>query len=154
MEETLRECEDSVHVMPLDARSFFMNIGKTENGCFYGNVSQLFYKEDCCFCGLDSAVLKIDKMINERTCAALSSKEKEFPEKQGQDLSNLTAEKPTAPEKRKNMQSFLIDVMYRQHSSWQGRVTWLHTSDAPEKAYFRSVLELLGLIQSSFEKEA
>ena len=48
---------------------------------------------------------------------------------------------------------FIIDIMYRQNSSWQGSITWkkktenLHKS---QKVHFRSVLEMLKLIDSSF----
>lgn len=41
--------------------------------------------------------------------------------------------------------TFIINVMYRQHASWQGRITWMEG----QKGYsFRSVLELIKLIDS------
>ncbi len=39
--------------------------------------------------------------------------------------------------------TFVIRVQYRQHSSWQGEVTWV---DGGKKEYFRSALELVRLI--------
>ena len=39
--------------------------------------------------------------------------------------------------------TFVIRVQYRQHSSWQGEVTWV---DGQKKEYFRSALELVRLI--------
>lgn len=44
--------------------------------------------------------------------------------------------------------TFLIRVMYRQHSSWQGEVTWV---DRQKKEYFRSALELIRLLNSAFD---
>lgn len=50
--------------------------------------------------------------------------------------------------------TFIVRVQQRQHSSWQGRVTWV---DQDKTVYFRSELELIKLIdgainQGSFEK--
>lgn len=39
--------------------------------------------------------------------------------------------------------TFVIRVQHRQHSSWQGEVTWV---DGQKKEYFRSALELVRLI--------
>ncbi|MCI8823179.1 MAG: hypothetical protein HFI15_11875 [Lachnospiraceae bacterium] len=46
--------------------------------------------------------------------------------------------------------TFLIRVMYRQHSSWQGEVTWV---EQRKKEYFRSALELLRLLDSALRAE-
>lgn len=48
---------------------------------------------------------------------------------------------------------FIVEILYRQNSSWQGCCTWRNHSKNPKKEYFRSVLELLKLIQSSYEAE-
>lgn len=42
--------------------------------------------------------------------------------------------------------TFLIRVMRRQNSSWQGEVTWV---DGQKREYFRSALELIRLIDSA-----
>ncbi|MBE5889536.1 MAG: hypothetical protein E7282_01055 [Lachnospiraceae bacterium] len=42
--------------------------------------------------------------------------------------------------------TFIIRVQHRQHSSWQGRVTWL---DENKTVYFRSELELMKLIDGA-----
>lgn len=46
--------------------------------------------------------------------------------------------------------TFIIRVQYRQHSSWQGEIVWV---DGGRRRYFRSVLELLKLIDSAMEKD-
>lgn len=47
--------------------------------------------------------------------------------------------------------TFWIRVLYRQHTSWQGEVTWV---ERQKKEYFRSALELLGLIDSALHADA
>lgn len=42
--------------------------------------------------------------------------------------------------------TFIIRVQHRQHSSWQGEVTWV---DEKKKEYFRSALELVRLIDGA-----
>lgn len=42
--------------------------------------------------------------------------------------------------------TFIIRVSHRQHSSWQGEVTWI---DKKKKEYFRSALELIRLIDGA-----
>lgn len=46
--------------------------------------------------------------------------------------------------------TFWIRVLYRQYTSWQGEVTWV---ERQKKEHFRSVLELLGLIDSALRAE-
>lgn len=47
--------------------------------------------------------------------------------------------------KPKSRGVFYITVFYRQNSSWQGEAVW---KEGKEKRYFRSVLELLNLLDS------
>lgn len=42
--------------------------------------------------------------------------------------------------------TFVVRVLYRQHASWQGEVTWV---DEEKKEYFRSALELVRLIDGA-----
>lgn len=44
--------------------------------------------------------------------------------------------------------TFIIRVQHRQHSSWQGRVTWV---DEDKTVYFRSELELAKLIDGALD---
>ena len=45
--------------------------------------------------------------------------------------------------------TFLIQVQFRQHSSWQGQVLW---AEKKKKLHFRSVLELMKLFGSVTDK--
>ena len=52
-------------------------------------------------------------------------------------------------EQKGKMATFVVHVMYRQHSTWQGSVTWAETG---EKANFRSALELIKLMDSAVDE--
>lgn len=45
--------------------------------------------------------------------------------------------------------TFVIRVQHRQHSSWQGRVTYL---EKDQTVYFRSALELIKIIDGTLEE--
>lgn len=45
-------------------------------------------------------------------------------------------------------QTFIVNVKYRQNATWQGTVTWV---EEKQKASFRSVLELLKLMDSAIQ---
>lgn len=47
---------------------------------------------------------------------------------------------------QKPLATFQLSVLFRQNASWQGRLTWLERA---EEARFRSVLELVGLLDSA-----
>lgn len=53
-------------------------------------------------------------------------------------------------EKHGELGTFVIRVQHRQHSSWQGRVTHL---DNNRTVYFRSVLELIKIIDGTLDEE-
>ena len=48
-----------------------------------------------------------------------------------------------------DMGTFVIRVQHRQHSSWQGRVTYL---EKDQTVYFRSALELVKIIDGVLDQ--
>ena len=55
---------------------------------------------------------------------------------------------PSMPYKRGTVATFAVKVLFRQHASWQGCVTWL---EGRQEQSFRSVLELLLLMDSAIQ---
>ena len=47
-----------------------------------------------------------------------------------------------------DMGTFIIRVQHRQHSSWQGRVTYI---EEDRTVYFRSALELIKIIDGTLD---
>lgn len=50
----------------------------------------------------------------------------------------------------KNSNTFIIKILERRHSTWQGSVTW---ADRQQTQYFRSALELLKLIDEALDEK-
>lgn len=54
-------------------------------------------------------------------------------------------------EKGKNIsQSFVVEVKSQENHSWQGTITWV---EGKKTEHFRSVLELIRLMDSTLENE-
>lgn len=56
--------------------------------------------------------------------------------------------------RRGRVATFCVQVMTRQHASWQGRVLWLYGRGERREAHFRSVLELMGLLGEALLPES
>lgn len=82
-----------------------------------------------------------EKMIKERGW------EMELPERIKEDCKKVEAFEKVIAQKGKEA-TFVVRVKFRQHSSWQGEVTWV---DGQKKEYFRSVLELIKLMDSALQ---
>lgn len=46
--------------------------------------------------------------------------------------------------------TFVVDVLYRKASTWQGNLHWL---EGEKESAFRSEIELLNLMDSALEKQ-
>lgn len=141
--------------MPLSTRSFFVNVTLNTGGQYIGTIAQISYDHEIPFCGLDDAVFKIDRILDKSDCAQSPSELRSFCEEKNKVNKNIhTDYRDTDLLKNEDNQQFhcfMIDIKYRQNSSWQGCLTWRNHPEEPKKQNFRSVLELLKLIQSSFE---
>lgn len=149
-------------IFPFPARRFFITILHTENGHFCGEINNLFYEESIPFNGLDSAILKMDKMMDvlgsPQAATILRSFQPHKCRKQPVQGTNCLQQ-----ERERRYQYYLnkkfmelktahtpqiqIEVLYRQNTTWQGTVLFA-TAKNPRKENFRSVLELINLIHS------
>jgi len=55
-----------------------------------------------------------------------------------------------AGSEEKALATFRVDVLFRQNASWQGNLIWL---DQKEETQFRSVLELIMIIDGALNSE-
>lgn len=53
--------------------------------------------------------------------------------------------------KRKNKGTFIVKILNRQSSTWQGSVTWVEEQQTQN---FRSALELIKMIDGALEEDA
>ena len=94
------------------------------------------------FESLSQFLLKMEALLDERNMPQSYTTPRTFTPVMG-DLENRTG----PPQIRKGAKAtFEIQIVFRQHTSWQGVITWL---DRNLEQNFRSVLELVMLMDSA-----
>lgn len=120
---------------------FLISLSDAEEGQIKGRLTALPDRKSYDFGDLAEAVLKMEELLDRQT-GTLSSPLRHF-EGSGEARGgrSLSSAKRKAPKNR-----FFIRIYYRQHHSWQGEIGW---QNKEQRMYFRSVLELLRLIDSA-----
>ena len=96
------------------------------------------------FASTESRSFFVDRKARERALRR-SRRIPGLPEYKRKDMGEM-ATFENVIENRGTDATFIIRVQHRQHSSWQGEVTWV---DEQKKEYFRSALELVRLIDGA-----
>ncbi len=96
------------------------------------------------FASTESRSFFVDRKAREQALRR-SRRIPELPEYRRKDMREM-ATFENVIENRGRDATFIIRVQHRQHSSWQGEVTWV---DKQKKEYFRSALELVKLIDGA-----
>ena len=154
--------------LPMHSRMFMLCLNGEEAGTCTGTIHNLYQKERQSFVGLAEAVLKMDALLDYLECPYADTEKRSFA-KLDKKLRNDSEEEREAyynwlyhgsrfVQQFWQPESFMpgtdgslvlyVQVRYRQHSSWQGEITWYNSQ---RKLCFRSVLEFLHLVQSALE---
>lgn len=154
--------------LPENGRTFMLRVQKQPDGQMRGKIHNLYLEQPQSFSGLADAILQIDAMMDKLDCPQAVTKHRSFcaseKEMKNDSVAQKEAYKQWLQEGRTMVQQywkeqslqpsscdsqiFYIHVRFRQHSSWQGEVAW---KQGKQKIPFRSVLELLHLLQSALE---
>ena len=122
-----------------------------------GEVLHFPSQKKIAFNGLVDAVLKMDRILD--GSSFLWDGPEQLRDFQKENRKSVSAEagntksRRTAGRSSSEKSSYLIYIYYRRNSSWQGEIIWYNGKKKEDKQYFRSVLELLHLIYSSFTIE-
>ena len=124
-----------------------------EDGDFGGEVWDFYHEEPHSFDRAMELVMYVDGFMDEinfpqsanrprtfrKTGTVQRARRKSFHKDKIRTMDNLE-------EKQGNLGTFIVQVKYRQNSTWQGQVVW---AEEDKKVYFRSALELLRLIDDA-----
>ncbi len=136
---------------PEMAGAFLMQAEMAEDGCVLGTVHPFSGGEDMSYAGLDQALLLMNRCLDEQDPQPVGMTLRTFRTGRGLRSSAGGAGCTRYPGSirrgaARRKEAFLVRVICRQHSSWQGEVCW-----NAQRLCFRSTLELMCLIHSVFE---
>lgn len=124
---------------------------RTENrisGRFYHG-----YRRDAVlFLNMEQLLFEMEKFFDELHFPYPTTSERSFgkiePETGGQRRKERLMNDNELLSRHGELGTFIIRVQHRQNSSWQGRITWM---DKDQTLYFRSMWEMLKLIESALD---
>lgn len=119
-------------------------IDSVDDGEMTGKIYHCYSEEAIAFSNIIRMIETVEEFFDCLQFPQAATQTRSFHRKesvQGQKL-----EQEQILQMRGQKGTFLLNVKYRQNSSWQGSVTWV---DEQREQYFRSALELLKLIDGA-----
>lgn len=117
-----------------------------QNGCLQGRLSGVDLEGELEFDSTIELLLQMQQLMDSSNAPQRNEEVRSF---LGEGSSSVR-KKLASTAKASTLATFQINVMFRQNATWQGNLLWV---DVNEEAHFRSVLELLMLLNSALTSE-
>lgn len=128
-----------------EARKITVCVDSYDAGVLAGRICTPMWETDS-FDSLTQFLIKMENLLDEQQKPQSYTVPRTFPTIVPEIGSRIT---PLCPRKGA-LATFRIQVIFRQHTSWQGIVSW---QDRQQEQSFRSVLELVLLMDSALRSE-
>lgn len=119
-----------------------LRVTSYENGCMKGRLSSPQAEGETEFNSTIDLLLQMQQCMDESNGPQRNEEARRFPG----SAPAPTQERPAGAGRIAPMAVFQVNIMFRQNATWQGSLLW---ADEDEEAHFRSVLELLILLNSA-----
>ena len=127
-------------------RKIILSIDRWEDQIFSGRVYLPDTKEGAAFRGVYQFLELLEREMDQcETMPRATLERREFVPIRWKEDSRIPV---TTSEKRGELATFELELLYRQHATWQGTVRWV---EQERREAFRSALELLHLLGSALE---
>jgi len=120
-----------------------------EGRIYYSNSKTPFYYKD-----VSQMLLFMDDFFECINFPMASTQSRSFTKNRRSETTKGGIKKmqdPNIADHKGNTATFVVQVQYRQNSTWQGKVVW---ADQNKTLYFRSALELIRLMDSAIDESA
>ncbi len=127
-------------------------VNEEEPGSFSGEFYHRYSAEPVKFTNLLDMILIAEKIFDGEGAPMAFLAERSFKKKTVRKPSRRLGALNDTKEmiKHEGMKAtFVVNVIFRQHASWQGKVSWV---EGKKTSYFRSALELIKLMDSTMEE--
>lgn len=133
-------------------------ISDVVDGDFVGELWQQYEAYPSSFHGITDMIFQMEELYDKWNFPQRSTNCRSFRTETDSGASGVHVKRGkrmsvhNVQEKRGKKGTFIVQVQYRQNSTWQGQVVW---AEENRKEHFRSALELMKLIDSAMsENEA
>jgi len=118
---------------PYGERVFIVKVDSYETRIIQGRLTHTRLALEESFCGFIPLALSLEEILDTEECPRIPP-------------NPLNANFKPDPGTPGKVATLIVEILFRQNSSWQGRLTW---TDEKQEATFRSVLELMILIDEA-----
>lgn len=130
-------------------------VNANKQGEICGVIYNNHLKQPIVFTDVLSMLNKMDSLFNQTNCPQVYHQYRSFAEQQvEEELEIVNGVEPKMDEiienKAGEKATFIVQVQFRQNSSWQGTITW---TEKKKTLRYRSTLEMLKLIDSAVSAE-
>lgn len=130
--------------VPHEMKSAWIYIHSYDEKCLRGYFSSAFYPRKFYFSNMTQFLFLFETLLDELDYPQRGTVQRLFnTEKKPLRLEDYAREEINEPAP---LARFQISVLFRQNASWQGVLLWL---EEKQEVNFRSVLELIGLIDNA-----
>ncbi|MDO4482134.1 MAG: hypothetical protein Q4C14_05335 [Bacillota bacterium] len=116
-----------------------------DNGELCGRFYNPYLKDAVNFKSLSQFIIQMENMLNSMNLPQSFTAVRTF-SPSASDIHSFSSENESKSSSKGELATFALRVIFRQHTSWQGSVSWL---EAKKEQSFRSVLELILLLDSA-----
>ncbi len=142
-----------------DSAAVWVCVDSFSNQELQGTFYSCFQENPTLFSGTGTLLIKLENLCDTLRCPDSFFEKRDFipktppkgsvPSKKNEPNYHLRLHKPAALKNHSGkLATFEIKIIFRQHASWQGRITW---KEGGRINYFRSALEMLHLIYNALE---
>lgn len=114
-----------------------------------GRMYCSYYTEPIMIDSIAELLRRMDKLYNDLNFPFPGNNERHYTKRRGstvkEELEKVVEDEELLT-RHGDLGTFIIRVQHRQHSSWQGRITWV---EEDKTLYFRSALEMMKLIEEA-----
>ena len=127
-------------------RTSIICIDSYDSKVMAGRLYNAYYNGGVTFNSTMELLKTINNMLEDMNCPQSFSASRIF----WSSNTTISVVPTTDPLKEGKIATFVLRILFRQNSSWQGAVTW---QEGKKEECFRSVLELLLLLDSALSSE-
>ena len=127
-------------------RTTLVCVDDRKDGRFSGRLYNPYWEGGAAFNGVMDFLVKMEELLDQMKLPQSFTAKRSF----GPLPGSAATPEPDLTRRHGEAATFSIRVLFRQNASWQGSVSWL---EGRRDESFRSVLELLMLLNSALEQE-